>query len=69
MATPYEEIYSNLLPKFRSYEIPFMTTDEVKDFLHDYLIPATTRFIPTYTPHLVVKFYVVWHQLYGFSGR
>ena len=44
MATPYEEIYSNLLPKFRSYEIPFMTTDEVKDFLHDYLIPATTRF-------------------------
>ena len=44
MATPYEKIYDNLLPKFRSYEIPLMSTEEVKDFLHDYLIPATTRF-------------------------
>lgn len=44
MATPYEKIYANLLPKFQSYEIPFMEVDEVKDFLHDYLIPATARF-------------------------
>ena len=44
MATPYEKIYDNLLPKFRSYEIPLMSTEEVKDYLHDYLIAATSRF-------------------------
>lgn len=44
MATSYEKIYENLLPKFRSYEIPLMSTEEVKDFLHDYLIAATSRF-------------------------
>lgn len=44
MPTSYEKIYENLLPKFRSYEIPLMTVEEVKDYLHDYLIPATTRF-------------------------
>ena len=44
MATSYEKIYENLLPKFRSYEIPLMSTEEVKDFLHDFLIPAITRF-------------------------
>lgn len=44
MATPYEKLYENLLPKFRSYEIPLMSTEEVKDYLHDYLIPATSRF-------------------------
>ena len=44
MATPYEKLYENLLPKFRSYEIPLMSTEEVKDFLHDYLIAATSRF-------------------------
>lgn len=44
MSTPYEKLYENLLPKFRSYEIPLMTTEEVKDYLHDYLIPATSRF-------------------------
>ena len=44
MLTTYEQIYENLLPKFRSYEIPIMTTDEVKDYLHDYLIPAIARF-------------------------
>ena len=31
MSTPYEKIYENLLPKFRSYEIPLMTTEEVKE--------------------------------------
>ena len=44
MATSYEKIYENLLPKFRSYKIPLMSTEEVKDFLHDYLVPATSRF-------------------------
>ena len=44
MATPYEKIYENLLPKFRSYEIPLMSTEEVKDYLHDFLIPAISRF-------------------------
>lgn len=44
MATSYEKLYENLLPKFRSYEIPLMTTEEVKDYLHDFLIPAISRF-------------------------
>ena len=44
MHTPYEKLYDNLLPKFRSYEIPLMTVEEVKDCLHDYLIPAVSRF-------------------------
>ena len=44
MPTSYEKIYENLLPKFRSYEIPLMSTEEVKDYLHDYLIPAISRF-------------------------
>lgn len=44
MPTLYEELYENLLPKFRSYEIPLMTTEEVKDYLHDFLIPAIARF-------------------------
>lgn len=44
MPTPYEKIYENLLPKFRSYEIPMMTAEEVKENLHDYLIPAIARF-------------------------
>lgn len=44
MHTPYEKIYENLLPKFRSYEIPMMTIDEVKDYLHDYLISAIPKF-------------------------
>lgn len=44
MATPYEKIYESLLPKFRSYEIPFMTCDEVKEYLHDFLVPAIAKF-------------------------
>ena len=44
MATPYEKLYENLLPKFRSYEIPLMSTEEVRDYLHDFLIPAISRF-------------------------
>ena len=44
MHTPYEQIYDNLLPKFRSYEIPLMTVEQVKDYLKDYFIPAISRF-------------------------
>ena len=44
MPTPYEKIYENLLPKFRDYEIPFMTEDEVKEQLHDYIVPAISKF-------------------------
>lgn len=44
MTTPYEKLYENLLSKFRSYEIPLMTVEEVKDLLHDFLIPAISRF-------------------------
>lgn len=44
MATSYEKIYENLLPKFRSYEIPMMSVDEVKEHLHDYIVPAVARF-------------------------
>lgn len=44
MSTSYEKLYENLLPKFRSYEIPLMSTEEVKDYLHDFLIPAISRF-------------------------
>ena len=44
MATSYEKIYENLLPKFRSYEIPIMTEEEVKEYLHDYLVPAISKF-------------------------
>lgn len=44
MATPYEKIYENLLPKFKDYEIPLMTEEEVKDEIHDYIIPSIARF-------------------------
>jgi hypothetical protein len=44
MATPYEKLYESLLSKFRSYEIPLMTVEEVKDYLYDYLTPAISRF-------------------------
>lgn len=44
MSTSYNKIYANLLPKFQSYDIPLMTENEVKDLLHDFFIPAITRF-------------------------
>lgn len=44
MYTQYEKLYDNLLPKFHSHEIPLMTVEEVKDYLHDFLIPAISRF-------------------------
>ena len=56
MATSYEKIYENLLPKFRSYEIPLMSTEEVKDYLHDFLIPAIylLGFCPTHAAERTV---------------
>ena len=44
MHTSYERIWDNLLPKFKSYDIPMMNTDQVKEYLHDFLIPAITKF-------------------------
>lgn len=44
MPTPYEKLYENLLPKFRNYEIYYLNAEEVKDYLHDYLVPAIARF-------------------------
>ena len=44
MATSYEKVYDSLLPKFRSYEIPLMTTEEVKDYLYDFLMSAIPKF-------------------------
>jgi len=44
MPTPYERIYANILPKFKSYDIPMMDPDEVKEMLRDYLTPATVKF-------------------------
>jgi hypothetical protein len=44
MYTPYEKLYDNLLPKFRSHEIPLMAVEEVKDYLYDFLVPAISSF-------------------------
>ena len=44
MYTPYEKIYENLLPKFRDYDIPLLSIDDVKDYLRDFLMPAIARF-------------------------
>lgn len=44
MYTSYEKIYDNVLPKFRSWDIAFMSEEEVKEYLHDYLVPAISRF-------------------------
>lgn len=44
MSTPYEKLYENILPKFKSYKIPLMSDEEVKEYLHDYFVPAIARF-------------------------
>jgi hypothetical protein len=44
MATSYETLYENLLPKFKSYEIPLMSEREVKELLQDYITPSIARF-------------------------
>lgn len=42
--TLFSTIYANVLPKFKSYEIPQMEVDEIEEHLHDYLSPAASRF-------------------------
>ena len=44
MATSYELIYENVLPKFKDYDIPVMSVNEVKEMMHDYLRPAIVSF-------------------------
>ena len=44
MATPYEKIYENLLTKFKDYESHLMKEEEVKDKIHDDIIPANARY-------------------------
>ena len=42
--TSYEKLYENVLPKFKDYDITFMSEEEAKETLHEYIIPAVTRF-------------------------
>lgn len=44
MYTPYETLYDRVLIKFRDWDIPQMSEEEVKEYLHDYLVPATAKF-------------------------
>lgn len=44
MYTSYEEIYDDFLPKTRNYDFLEMSEEELKEHLHDYLIPAIARF-------------------------
>ena len=44
MATTYETLYANVLPKFKDFDIPVMTVEEVYEMLHDYLRPAIVAF-------------------------
>lgn len=48
MGTPYEKIYENLLPKFKDYDIPLMTVEEVEETIQDFFIPAIARFHTCY---------------------
>lgn len=42
--TSYDTIYKNILSKIRSYEISYMSDDEIIETLHDYLISAIPKF-------------------------
>lgn len=44
MYTPYETLYDRALTKFRDWDIPKMSEEEVKELLHDYLVPAISKF-------------------------
>jgi len=44
MATPYSSLYDSVLPKFKDFDIPIMTVEEVYEMLHDYLRPAIVSF-------------------------
>lgn len=42
--TSFTKLYENLLPKFKNFDIPLMTVEEVEALLYDYLVPAITKF-------------------------
>ena len=44
MATKYETLYANVLPKFKDFDIPVMTVQEVYEMLHDYIRPSIVAF-------------------------
>lgn len=44
MYTSYEALYDRVLIKFRDWDIPQMSEEEVKELLHDYLVPAVAKF-------------------------
>lgn len=44
MYTSYEDLYDRVLIKFRDWDIPLMSEEEVKELLHDYLVPAVAKF-------------------------
>lgn len=44
MYTSYEALYDRVLIKFRDWDIPRMSVEEVKECLHDYLVPAIAKF-------------------------
>ena len=44
MYTSFEEIYEDFLPKTRNYDFLEMSEEELKEHLHDYLVPAIARF-------------------------
>ena len=44
MATPYEKIYNNVLPKFKDFDIPLMKESDVKEMLHEHFVSAIVSF-------------------------
>lgn len=44
MYTSYEDLYDRVLTKFRDWDIPRMSEEEVKELLHDYLVSAIAKF-------------------------
>lgn len=44
MYTPYQTLYDRVLIKFRDWDIPRMSEEDVKEYLHDYLVPAIAKF-------------------------
>lgn len=44
MATPYDLIYNNVLPKFKDFNIPTMDENDVREMLHEHLTAAIVSF-------------------------
>lgn len=44
MSTSYEVIYANFLSKIKSYEVSVWSEEELKEYLHDYLLTAISKF-------------------------